>query len=334
MYVIEQALGPRWKPLAVIFAFAGMFGTLCIINANQLTEALVAGVTTPQAIEQSTAMSALGSLTGLGAVGALRLIIGLGIALVVAIVVLRGVTRIAHVASVLVPFMVGVYFLMVLYIIATNLGRVPHVITSIFTEAFNLRAGFGALAGIAVIGARRAALVNDAGIGTASIMHGASSNNEPVREGLVAMLGPMLDSGLVCTLTALALLLVGDFSNVEGVKGLEIAMDAFGRSIPGGEYLLLFVVLCFALSSMFSYSYYGTQCATYLVGERRARYYTWAYIASLAVFAVVPLGIAVSMTDLFYACMAFPAMFTIIILSGRVRSATRRYFSVNDKSSK
>ena len=328
MYMIERAFGARWKPLAAFFAVAGMFGTLCIINANQLTEAVVSTFTTPEGLSNSAFFAGFGNATGLGAEGAFRLTFGLAIALIVALVVLRGVKRIARVATVLVPFMVGVYFLMVLYIIVTHAGDVPEVFRRIFSEAFNLRAGFGAFAGIAIIGARRAALVNDAGIGTASIMHGASRNTEPVREGLIAMLGPALDSGLVCTLTAVALLLCGDFSGAsEGVKGLSIAMDAFNRAIPGGAYMLMVVVFCFSLSSMFSYSYYGTSCATYLFGPARAKYYTWFFIATLVVFAVIPVGVAVGLTDLFYACMAFPAMCTILALSHHVRKAAKVYFT-------
>lgn len=326
MYIIEQAFGARWRAWARFFAIAGMFGTLCIINANQLTQALVTGLSDPEAVAASPFFSGAGALIGTDADGGLRLIIGLAIALTVALVVLNGVRRIARVASVLVPFMVGVYFLMVAYIICTHIGKVPEVISSIFTEAFNLRAGFGAVIGVAIIGARRAALVNDAGIGTASIMHGASRNTEPVREGLVAMLGPALDSGFVCTLTALALLLCFDFGGSQEVRGLEVAMQAFGNAIPGGSMMLLFIVTCFALSSMFSYSYYGTSCAAYLFGEKRARLYTIAYILSLVVFAVVPVGVAVGLTDLFYFLMAVPAMSTIILLSPRVRRATREYF--------
>jgi len=221
--------------------------------------------------------------------------------------------------------MVGLYFLMVLFIIITNIEGVPAVFKSIFSEAFNLRAGFGALAGIAIIGARRAALVNDAGIGTASIMHGASRNNEPVREGLVAMLGPSIDSGLVCTLTAVAILLCGDI-NVEGVQGLEVAMRAFSNAIPAGDILLMCIVICFAMSSMFSYSFYGTTCASYLFGTRRGKYYSWFFLASLIVFAIVPIETAVGACDLFYALMAIPTMIAIISLSPKVRKATSRYF--------
>lgn len=236
-----------------------------------------------------------------------------------ALVILGGIRRIARVATWLVPFMVGMYFLMVGYIIITHISEVPAVFGSIFREAFNLRAGWGALAGIAIIGARRAALVNDAGVGTATIMHGASSNTRPGREGLIAMLGPAIDSGFVCTLTALAILLCGDISAAGGVKGLEIALGAFGSAIPGGEYMLMFIVLCFALSSMFSYSFYGNRCAAYLVGERRARWYTWFFIVTLVVFAVMPLGMAVGFCDLFYALMAFPTMITLLMLRRTVR---------------
>ncbi|MDE6396657.1 MAG: alanine:cation symporter family protein [Muribaculaceae bacterium] len=327
MYIIEHGLGAKWKPMARFFAIAGLFGTLCIMNANQLTEGVMTTFTTPDTINESGFLSGLGSFFGVSNESVFKTIFGLGIAVIVALVVLRGVTRIAKVASILVPFMVGIYFVMVLYIILSRLGDVPAAFASIFREAFNLRAGFGALAGIAIIGARRAALVNDAGIGTASIMHGASRNNEPVREGLVAMLGPAIDSGFVCTLTAIALLLCGDFSNVEGVKGLQVAMDAFGTAIPAGEYLLMGVVICFALSSMFSYSYYGTSCATYLVGPKKARWYTWAFIISLVIFAVVPLEAAVGMCDLFYAFMALPTMIALLLLSRRVKRVTKEYFS-------
>ena len=326
MYIIEKGLGARWRPMAVFFAVAGMFGTLCIMNANQLTEGVMTTFTTPAGLAGNGMLSAIGDITGLGNQGAFKLLFGIAVAAVVALVVLRGVRRIAQVASVMVPFMVGVYFLMVLYIILTHLGDVPGVFASIFSSAFNLRAGFGAFAGIAIIGARRAALVNDAGVGTASIMHGASRNNNPVREGLIAMLGPAVDSGLVCTLTALALLLSGDFTNVEGVKGLEVAIRAFDASIPGGAYMLMFIVVCFGMSSMFSYSYYGTSCAAYLFGARRARLYTWAFILSLIVFAIVPLEAAVGMCDLFYALMALPTMIALLALSGHVRRATRAWF--------
>jgi len=325
MYIIDRALGPRWHWMALTFAVAGMLGTLCIMNANQLTEAVVSTFTTPEWLENSPAVGSLASALGWGHEAAFRLMVGIAIALIVSSVVVGGIRRIAGVASWLVPFMVGLYFLLVLYIIITHSAEVPAAFRSIFAEAFNLRAGWGALAGIAIIGARRAALVNDAGVGTATIMHGASANSEPAREGLIAMLGPAIDSGLVCTLTALALLLCGDLQAVEGIKGLDVAMKAFAAAIPAGEYLLMGIVLCFSLSSMFSYSFYGNRCAAYLFGERRARFYTWFFILTLVVFAVMPLGVAIGFCDLFYALMAFPTMITLLLLGGKVREEIRKF---------
>lgn len=328
MYIIDRGLGKRWHWLAVTFAVAGMFGTLCIMNANQLTEAIVTTFTTPAWLDGSPALMAIASALGWSSLSTFRLLVGLGIAATVTAVVIGGVKRIARVASWLVPFMVGLYFVSVLYIVATHISEVPGIFRTIFAEAFNLRAGWGALAGIAIIGARRAALVNDAGIGTATIMHGASTNRDPMREGLIAMLGPGIDSGIVCTLTALAILLCGDISITGGnIKGLEIAMNAFGHAIPGGKYLLMAIVLCFALSSMFSYSFYGRRCAAYLAGEKKAKVYTWFFILTMVIFAVIPLGIAVSICDLFYALMAFPTMLTLLLLRRDVRSEIGKKFS-------
>lgn len=329
MYIIENGLGKKWKPLAVFFALAGMVGTMCIINANQLTEAVTTAFTTPEGREGSQFLGILSSATGLDNTESFRLLCGIAIAIIVSLVVLGGIKRIARVASVLVPFMVGAYFLMVTYIIATNFAHVPEVIASIFREAFNLDAGLGALIGVAIIGARRAALVNDAGVGTASIMHGESRNDEPVREGLIAMLGPSIDSGLVCTLTALAILLCADIPAGGDIKGLEMAMTAFDKAIPGGQYLLLLIVLCFGLSSMFSYSFYGKSCASYLFGEAKSQIYTYVFIISLIIFAVIPLNAAVAVCDLFYALMVFPSMIAVLALSGKVRKASKEYFNRN-----
>ena len=330
MHIIEQGLGRRWTLLGKFFAVAGMFGTLAIMNSNQLTEAFMATFVNHDWLQANETVSTIGSWLSLDNVQTFRMLFGMAVAVIVGVVVLGGIKRIAHVATILVPFMVCLYFVMVLAIIITHIEGVPAVFRSIFAEAFNLRAGFGALAGIALIGARRAALVNDAGIGTASIMHGASNNDKPVREGLIAMLGPGIDSGLVCTLSAVAILLCGDL-NVEGVKGLEVAMGAFRNALPYGDILLMCVVICFALSSMFSFSFYGSTCASYLFGSRSSRWYTWFFILSLVVFAVIPLEAVVGICDLSYALMAIPTMIALLALSPKVRCAARQYFDKNNK---
>lgn len=304
MWIIHNGLGHRWRWLAAAFAAAGMVGTLCIMNANQLTEAVLSTV----GIEPDAYMG-------------LRVVTGVAIASIVAAVVLGGIRRIAAVASVMVPVMVGVYFLMVAAVLCLRFDAVPGAVASIFTGAFSLRAGWGALIGVALVGARRAMLVNDAGVGTASIMHGESRNSNPHREGLVAMLGPAIDSGFVCTLTALALLVTVDFTSIDAgsVKGLALAMEGFGDAIPGGRILLMAVVACFAMSSMFSYSFYGNRCAAYLFGVRGARIHTWGFILSLVLFAAVPAAAAVALCDMFYFFMALPTMTAILLLRKAVR---------------
>ena len=314
MYVITQGIGPKWKPLAIFFSLVGMVGCFCVMQANQLTEAIITMFTDPMGIPNTVA---------------LRTVIGVVIGILVACVVLGGIRRISKIATKIVPSMVGLYFLIVLYIIITNIGQIPGVFMSIVQGAFNLKAGFGSLAGIAIIGARRAMYVNEAGVGTASLMHGASRNSEPVREGLVAMLGPAIDSGLVCTLTAIPIILAGNY-HVEGVKGLMIALASFNTLIPGiGAYLLMLMVLFFAFSTMFSYSYYGMKCSGYLFGMQNAKYYNYLYLLMIVVSCIISLKTVVTVMDLAFALMSIPTMFSLLRLSPRVKRTLNDYLRKN-----
>lgn len=318
MYMITTGLGPKWRPLAIFFSIFGLVGSLCLWQANQLTEAITSAFTTPLGWENTPL---------------LRLIIGVIICLIVASVILGGINRISKIASKMVPIMVGLYFILVAYILVKNLSAIPGVFSMIFSEAFSFKAGLGGFVGIAFIGARRAALVNEAGIGTASMMHGASKNNEPVREGLVAMLGPAIDSGLVCTLTALAILVKWDPSSAhEGLKGIEVAMNSFNASIPGvGGYLLMFMVLIFSFSTMFSYSYYGMKCTSYLFGADKSKYYNYFFLLMLIVAAIIPLNAVVAIIDIAIVFMAIPTMFTMFVLAPKVKGAMKIYFAKNKK---
>ncbi len=308
MYVITQGLGARFRPLAVMFSCAGLVGCLSVMQANQFVEA----VTTV------FAPAAAGSFW-------LRFAIGLVMTGIVASVVLGGITRISKVASKLVPAMVSLYFLLVAAVIVLHFRQIPSVFASIFEGAFSLRAGLGALAGVALTGARRAMLVNEAGVGTAMMMHGASRNAEPVREGFVAMLGPAIDSGLVCTLTAMPIL-IADSYHMEGVKGLAVALQSFDVLIPvAGKYLLMVLVTVFAFSTMFSYSYYGRTCSEFLFGKDKARYYDWFYLAMILVASVITLDVAVSIMDMAFALMSVPTMIAIFKLSPKVIQALKDF---------
>ena len=330
MYMIVQGLGPKWKPLAVFFSIFGLIGTLCVMQANQLTESVTTLFFTP---EQNTVT--------------LRLIIGLVICAIVSAVVIGGIRRISKIATKLVPTMVALYFLLVLFILIRHIGLVPGVFRDIFVGAFTPRGvlggGMGSIIMIALTGVRRAALVNEAGVGTASMMHGASKNSEPVREGLVAMIGPSIDSGLVCTLTALAILigatldpsLLPEAEGLGSMEGLKLALNAFNAAIPGvGNYLLFVMVILFAFSTMFSYSYYGQKCTGFLFGARYAPYYNYFFLAMLVVAAIIPLKVAVSLIDAAYALMAFPTMFTLFCLAPKARREMDRYFAGFKKDKK
>ena len=312
MYIITQGLGKKWKPLAVAFSIFGLVGTLCFMQANQLVESVTTVFTTPMGIENTVT---------------LRFIMGVVMVLIVGAVILGGIKRIALLASRIVPVMVVLYLIMVLVIMALNFREIPGVFGKIFESAFDMRAGFGAFAYVALTGARRAAFVNEAGVGTASMMHGASKNTEPVREGLIAMLGPAIDSGLVCTLTSIPIIIADNYVGLTDPKGLYVALGAWGQLLPGiGQLLLMTIVFFFAFSTMFSYSYYGQKCTNYLFGAHNVKWYNYYYLAMIVVAAVIPLKTMVSIMDLAFALMALCTMFTIIALSPRVKRQMKEYF--------
>jgi len=158
-------------------------------------------------------------------------------------------------------------------------------------------------------------------------MHGASKNTEPIREGLVAMIAPSIDSGLVCTLTALAILINGQYE-VTQLQGIQMALNSFQVSIPGvGHYLLMLMAIVFAFSTMFSYSYYGVKCTNFLFGAKFSQYYNYFFLAGLIVGAVITLDVVVGVIDSAYALMAIPTMITLILLAPNVKREMKIYFA-------
>ena len=252
MYFIEVGLGKRFKFLAVMFAISGMIGTLSLFQSNQLSGLLYQDWSVP------------------------RIVTGLGAMLIVGAVVLGGIKRIGRVSSRVVPAMCLLYFFAACYIVLSNLPQVPGLLMLIVKSGFGFDAALGGAAGVAlrevmVTGIQRAAFSNEAGIGTAAMAHGAAKTTEPVREGLVAMLGPFIDTHVICTLTALVILISGVSS--EG-GGIVMTAQAFEHAIPGlGKIILSIVVVMFSISTMISLSYYSVKCAQYLFGTRYGAYY-------------------------------------------------------------
>lgn len=317
MYFIMEGLGKQWKPLAIFFSVCGLVGALPVFNVNQLTEAVNAILLQPNGIKTGDTSN---------------LIIGIILVIITSIVILGGLNRISKVASKLVPAMVGLYFVLILIILGLHIDVVPKYFGLIFTDAFaaNNYTGDsffgGVLGGLILLGIRRGAFSNEAGIGTAPMAHGAAKTAEPIREGLVAMLGPAIDTLIVCTLTALAILVTGVWQT-SGANGVTLTAAAFGNAIPGfGKYLLLVCIVVFSVSSLFSFSYYGTKCMSFLLGANKQHYYNYIYILSIIVGATTSLDMMINLIDGFFALMAIPTMFTTIALSSKVLVEAKSYF--------
>lgn len=323
MYFITEGLGKAWKPLAVFFSLAGLIGALPVFNVNQLTQAIRDLLLKPNGI--STGFST-------------DLIIGIILVIITSIVILGGLQRISKTAARLVPSMVAIYFLCVITILILNINELPQYISLIFTDAFaanhyNGDPMFGGVVGgLIVLGIRRGAFSNEAGIGTAPMAHGAAKTSEAVREGLVAMLGPAIDTLIVCTLTALVILVTGVWQT-SGEGGVTLTASAFENSLPGiGKYLLLLCVAVFSISSLFSYSYYGSKCMSFLFGAHNKHWYRYFYIASILLGATTTLDMMLNLIDGFFALMAIPTMIATFILAPKVMQQARTYFQNLDRS--
>ena len=315
MYFIVNGLGKKWLPMAIFFSFCGMVGALPVFNVNQLTQAINDIVLRPNGLEVSLLSNA---------------IIGLLLIILTSIVILGGLKRISKVSAKLVPFMVGVYILSVLVILVLNFDKVPQYIYLIFYDAFHADyySGNSALGGVLgaliILGIRRGAFSNEAGIGMAPMAHGAAKTNNPIKEGFVAMLGPFIDTLLVCTMTALAILVTGAWQSE--ADGVTLTATAFESTFSvAGNYILLACVFIFSISSLFSYSYYGTKCLSFLAGDHNKKKYNYIYIISIMLGATTSLSMMINLIDTFFALMAIPTMIATLILAPKVLQKLKTY---------
>ena len=315
MYVIEQGMGKKFKFLSYWFSIAGLVGCLSLLQANQLTQIMSDYLAKSFEIEQSFN---------------LNLTIGIVIALIVSLVIFGGLSRIAEVASKIVPFMVIIYLLSGLFIVLSNATLIPSIFSNIFSSAFNGSSVAGGFAGTAIVisqGFRRAAFSNEAGMGTEVMAIGASKNNQPIKSGLVAMIGPLIDTIIVCTITGLVILLSSEW--IEGsYSGVSLTQKSFSNYLGlAGDYILIFSVATFTLSTMFGYSYYGCKCASYLFGTNSKFYYRIFYILTLVIGSVLSLDLAVNIVDAMFALMAFPTMISALYLAPNIKKEANRYFA-------
>ena len=315
MYVIEQGMGKKFKFLSYWFSIAGLVGCLSLLQANQLTQIMSDYVVKSFNVEQSFN---------------LNLMIGIIIAILVSSVIFGGLSRIAEVASKIVPFMVMVYLLSGLFIVLSNASSIPAIFSNIFTSAFNGSSVAGGFAGTAIVisqGFRRAAFSNEAGMGTEVMAIGASKNNQPIKSGLVAMIGPLIDTIIVCTITGLVILLSSEW--IEGTySGVSLTQKSFSNYLGlAGDYILIFSVATFTLSTMFGYSYYGCKCASYLFGANSKFYYRIFYVLTLVLGSVLSLDLAVNIVDAMFALMAFPTMISALYLAPNIKKEANKYFA-------
>lgn len=318
MYYITKGLGKKAKPLAIFFAICGLFGFLGVFTANQFTETFMSVVSPEENI------IALGG-TNEDPLFNWKITIGIVLALITSFVIFGGLSKIAKVASAIVPFMVAVYLFAVILVMGMNASKIIPSLKMIITEAWNFKTIVtGGFWGLVIIGVKRAMFSNEAGLGSAPMYHGQSKTDNPIKEGLVASLGPFIDTILVCTFTAIVIILSGAY--LEDSSGIVMTLSAFKTTLFGyGDVLLMVIVTAFALSTLFTYSYYGVKSLSFLTNAKVGQYYNWYFVIMIVFAAVASLELVKNLIDLSYALMVIPNMIAVLLLAPKVNTAAKEY---------
>ncbi|MBD81671.1 MAG: alanine glycine permease [Crocinitomicaceae bacterium] len=321
MYYLSQGLGKMGfgylgRILAGLFAVAcvgGSFGGGNMVQINQATQQFVHVTGGEASIFYGKAW-----------------IFGLVMALLVGLIILGGIKSIARVTDKIVPFMVGIYLTAAVFVILFNFTSIPSALGEILKGAFASSAVFGGFVGVLIQGFKRAAFSNEAGIGSASIAHSAARTNEPVSEGVVALLEPFIDTVVVCTMTALVIIITGSYDpNASSNAGIALTSSAFASVFSWFPVVLSVAVILFALSTMISWSYYGLKAWGYLFGETNLAINTYKIIFCLFVIvgSSMSLGSVFDFGDAMIFAMAFPNVLGLLFLSKEVRADLKSYLS-------
>lgn len=321
-----KGVGMLGKVLAVLFAIACIGGSLGggnMVQINQATEQLIV-------VTGGTESMFYGS----------GWIFGVIMAILVGVIIIGGIKSIVRVTDKIVPFMVAVYVGACLIVIFANISEIPTAFGKIFSGAFSSDAMYGGMIGVLIMGFRRAAFSNEAGIGSASIAHSAAKTDEPVSEGIVALLEPFIDTVVICTMTALVIVIsdYGTFTPLEAFEsakttgnaaGISLTSSAFAQTISWFPILLSIAVILFALSTMISWSYYGLKAWTYLFGESKGA--KVSYKALFCLFVVIGSAISASSVfnfgDAMIFAMAFPNVLGLYFLAPEIRRDLKSYMS-------
>ncbi|MHC4176460.1 MAG: alanine/glycine:cation symporter family protein [Planctomycetota bacterium] len=316
-------LGPLGAVLAVAFAvvcMGGSFGGGCAFQVNQSLGAI-----------REQIASVDGEMWILKH-GRLDWIYGLAMAGLVGLVIIGGIRRIAATAERIVPLMCVVYVVTALCVLCLHYDRIGEAFGRILSEAFTWDSAYGGFLGVLVTGIRRAAFSNEAGIGSAAIAHAAAKTEEPIREGIVASLGPFIDTVVICTMTGLVIVVTGAFEDpqyahlVAERDGAALTSNALGDTVSWFPWVLCVAVMLFAYSTMISWSYYGERCWSHLFGSRVALLYRLAFLGFVVLGAVVKAQNVLDFSDLMILSMAFPNILGVALLSGKIRRALNDYW--------
>ncbi len=302
MYYMSLGIKKWGRPLAIWFSIAGLVGVLPAFTANQLTQSYI-DVLNPN------------EFINLGIFG-WKLLIGIVFTILTSFVIFGGLKSIVKITSGLVPLMVILYFMLGIYILISNIDAVPSTFYLIFSEAFNFNTIVqGGFWGIVLIGIRRAIFSSESGVGLAPIYHGQSATKQGTDEGLVGMLGPILDTILVCTITGLIIIISGAYLESD-LNGIVLSLEAFRRLFFGfGDYLLIVMISIFGISTLFTYSYYGVKCYGFLTTPTQGKYYNIIYVTAIIISSILTVEIVIGLIDIAFALMAIPNMIAIIYLS-------------------
>lgn len=304
------ALAPLGKLFSVIYALFVILAALAAGNMFQGNQtATLVGSTFFSQIEEQLVV---------------KFVIGVVLALLTGVVIVGGIRRIGEITSRLVPFMCVFYITVCLLLVFLNITDVPAMFGQIFSGAFNAEALYGGFVGVLVQGARRAVFSNEAGLGSAAIAHAAARTEEPVREGLVAMIGPFVDTIIVCTMTALAILITGAYQSETSVD-IQITAEAFAQLGAFAPYALAIAVFVFAYSTMIAWGYYGERGAEYLFGPRAITPYRVLYVITIVVGPILSIKAVLDFADMLLLSLAFPNIIGMAIMARKVKGLTDDY---------
>ncbi len=311
MYTLARALNLKWLGvLFAIFTLIASFGIGNMVQANSVVDGLRYIFPT---------------------INDYRLLLGITLAVLVGLVIIGGIKRIAKVASTIVPFMAIIYCGAALIILITHAAEIPNAFFTIVNLAINPEAvGGGAIGAAIQYGVARGVFSNEAGLGSAAIAHAAAKTNEPVREGLVAMLGPFIDTIIICSMTALVIVIMGAWGDTrpEAYTGAALSAYAFEQSLGQfGAWVVGFGLVFFAFSTIIAWSYYGDRSAEFLFGKTAIMPYRILYTLLIVLGAWIPLNLVWNIADITNILMAAPNLISLVLLVGLVKKLSNKYFS-------